>query len=288
VDATSDSIRNYIVGLGEVQGVSGSMAAISETLSGKVSNLKDSWDSYLNVLGSKSGSIFSWVITQMGSLVNMMNIATKTQAEMRKQAQSDILKKAVKRDIEEINALAEKYKTMGLDNPDDRAKTAILEQYKKILFNIEQASEMTNDEIQKEKLKTEAETMQLQIQGINDYYEEQKMLALKAEASKEAAAVKSAAVAADAAKSFFEYRKSLGVTTWQEEMEEELRLFKENEQSKLLSAAEYAEAVQKIKDSKNPYLNIKSIDVDKQNKDRLKKQQEDEEAIKKANYFYNK
>jgi len=51
VDFTSKSIENYVKGLGNLEGVSGSMAAISATLGGKVSNLGDSWDSLLNTIG---------------------------------------------------------------------------------------------------------------------------------------------------------------------------------------------------------------------------------------------
>jgi len=51
VDFTAESIQDYILGLGEVEGVSGATAAISETLSGKVSNLGDAYDNLLNTIG---------------------------------------------------------------------------------------------------------------------------------------------------------------------------------------------------------------------------------------------
>lgn len=54
VDFTADAIENYITSLGDLEGVSGSMAAISETLGGKVSNLGDSYDSLLNTIGETS------------------------------------------------------------------------------------------------------------------------------------------------------------------------------------------------------------------------------------------
>jgi hypothetical protein len=56
------SIKNYILGLGELQGVQGSMASISGTLGGKLSNLKDSWDSLMNSMGAKSDGTMSSVI----------------------------------------------------------------------------------------------------------------------------------------------------------------------------------------------------------------------------------
>ena len=68
VDFTTKSIENYIKGLGNLEGVSGSMAAISATLGGKVSNLGDKWDSLLNTIGDTT----AWgnVITAMGDTLS--------------------------------------------------------------------------------------------------------------------------------------------------------------------------------------------------------------------------
>jgi hypothetical protein len=53
---TSASIREYLLRLGDLEGVSGSMAAISETLGGKISNLADAFDNLLlNVGNAASG-----------------------------------------------------------------------------------------------------------------------------------------------------------------------------------------------------------------------------------------
>mgnify|MGYP003664942602 CR=1 FL=1 len=71
VDFTSESIQKYILGLGDLEGVSGSMAAISETLGGKISNLGDAWDSLLYNLGESS--VFKEVLGVMGELLNTVN-----------------------------------------------------------------------------------------------------------------------------------------------------------------------------------------------------------------------
>lgn len=57
VDFTNESIREYILGLGDAEGVSGSMAAISNTVEGKISNLGDAWDQLALAVGSSSGAI---------------------------------------------------------------------------------------------------------------------------------------------------------------------------------------------------------------------------------------
>lgn len=51
VKFTGEEIRKYITSLGDLEGVSGSMAAISATLEGKVSNLGDAFDNLFNQVG---------------------------------------------------------------------------------------------------------------------------------------------------------------------------------------------------------------------------------------------
>jgi hypothetical protein len=60
VDFTSDAIQEYILGLGDVVGVSGSMNAISGTVVGKISNIGDSFEALQLKIGNESeGLIFS-------------------------------------------------------------------------------------------------------------------------------------------------------------------------------------------------------------------------------------
>lgn len=62
VDKSADAIRNYVTQLGNAEGVSGSMAVISETLTGKISNLGDSWDKMLISVGANTSGIFAGAI----------------------------------------------------------------------------------------------------------------------------------------------------------------------------------------------------------------------------------
>lgn len=66
---TNEAIRKYILSLGEAEGVSGSMAAISKTLGGQVSNLGDSFDSLWNGLGQASSGILSYVMERLATAV---------------------------------------------------------------------------------------------------------------------------------------------------------------------------------------------------------------------------
>lgn len=76
VDFTSKSIQDYIVSLGGAEGISGGMAAISDTLGGKLSNLNDNWTTLLNNLGESSEGSFSLAIDLMNDLLNASNETT--------------------------------------------------------------------------------------------------------------------------------------------------------------------------------------------------------------------
>lgn len=57
VDFTGESIRKYILSLGDLSGVSGSMAAISQTLGGKFSNLMDNLEQLGVIIGNNSSGL---------------------------------------------------------------------------------------------------------------------------------------------------------------------------------------------------------------------------------------
>jgi hypothetical protein len=86
VDFTSDSIRKYIESLGEVEGVSGGMAAISETLAGKLSNLEDS---FINLKAAIGGVIAEPLST---FFQNISNILSGAELETVEDYQNAILK----------------------------------------------------------------------------------------------------------------------------------------------------------------------------------------------------
>jgi hypothetical protein len=82
-DFTTDSIRQYILSLGDLEGVSGSMAAISETLEGKISNLGDSWDSMLNTIGGSTSGVMTGVIDTLNDAIAGIEHLVKTADQIR-------------------------------------------------------------------------------------------------------------------------------------------------------------------------------------------------------------
>lgn len=69
VDFTASSIRDYILSLGQMQGVAGGMAAISETIEGKISNLQDSITAMFNEIGQGTEGAISKAISTASFLV---------------------------------------------------------------------------------------------------------------------------------------------------------------------------------------------------------------------------
>jgi hypothetical protein len=74
VKNTSESIQEYLLALGDVEGVSGSMAAISSTLTGKISNLGDSWTTLMKNMGDSNSGVLKETVDLLGQLINSINI----------------------------------------------------------------------------------------------------------------------------------------------------------------------------------------------------------------------
>lgn len=70
VNASAESIRNYILSLGELDGVRGSTEAISKTIVGLASNFEDAWDKMLNTIGQSNEGAFADSIKMATQLVS--------------------------------------------------------------------------------------------------------------------------------------------------------------------------------------------------------------------------
>ncbi len=71
------AINDYVLSLGELEGVSGGMAAISDTLGGKISNLGDNFDAFFNNLGENSEGVFGGILDQFNDFLGKANDASK-------------------------------------------------------------------------------------------------------------------------------------------------------------------------------------------------------------------
>jgi hypothetical protein len=78
---TNEAIREYLTSLGDLQGVSGSMAAISGTLGGQISNLGDAWDNLLNTIGERLAPIYGKALQLTSSFLSSLNDLFKSDAQ---------------------------------------------------------------------------------------------------------------------------------------------------------------------------------------------------------------
>ena len=69
VNFTANAIKDYLVSLGDVEGVSGSMNSISLTLAGRLSNLEDNFVGLMNEMGKASKGVMVSVIDGLGNMI---------------------------------------------------------------------------------------------------------------------------------------------------------------------------------------------------------------------------
>jgi hypothetical protein len=125
VKFSNTAIREYILSLGDYEGVAGSAAAVSATLGGKVNNLGDSWDNFLNSIGTLLKPTLTAALQVTADFMDSINKLFKlgtTGAQDVEQAELNAFK-----------AFQSKTKTMTDQMLDDRAKqnTASLKQFEK-------------------------------------------------------------------------------------------------------------------------------------------------------------
>lgn len=75
VDNTAVAIKNYMLSLGDLQGIAGSMEAISQTVGGKLSNMGDAWDNLLNKMGERTGGFTAFVIRTMTGMIDKVGMS---------------------------------------------------------------------------------------------------------------------------------------------------------------------------------------------------------------------
>lgn len=77
VDNSADAIRNYILELGEMQGVAGAMNSIMRTTGGEISNINDTIDQILNNLAIRGKNVTSLILGATKDLLDALNSILK-------------------------------------------------------------------------------------------------------------------------------------------------------------------------------------------------------------------
>jgi len=150
VDFTSDAIQNYILSLGDLQGVSGAMVGISKTLGGQISMLGDAFDTLKNEIGEALMPILSTAIDKFRSLFESITRLLNPQ----KALLNDF--KATKKQLDEMNSSTEKLtgnEKMLFDQRKKLLNQKYLQLEKEINIEIEKSqSNISKEEIALDKL----------------------------------------------------------------------------------------------------------------------------------------
>jgi len=191
---TASAIRDYILSLGETEGISGSMAEISATLGGRVSNLGDAWDRLMNTMGAKSSGVMISVINGLIKMAEGMERIVKG-AKALKAEVWDAMAKDTAGARQEIETMAASMVKGGMEQAQatQRAKELYLQSMaQRIKAQEEEVASFTGKLKRKDKKALEFEQKQLQmlkdeVEAVKNYYVETEALATKA-AEKEAEA----------------------------------------------------------------------------------------------------
>ena len=125
VKFNNEAIRQYITSLGDYEGVAGAAAAVSGTLGGKVNNLGDAWDNFLNSIGTLLKPTLTAALQVTADFMDSINKLFKlgtTGAQDIEQAE-----------LRSFKSFQEKTKKMTMDMLEQRVKenTASLKQFEK-------------------------------------------------------------------------------------------------------------------------------------------------------------
>jgi hypothetical protein len=148
VKNTQEAIKGYLLGLGDLEGVSGSTVAISEQLGGQISNLGDKWDKFLIKLGEGNSGALNTSIKLLGNMVDVLDKIFKSQQnfvdEIAIEKSKDILKEVEAEYERALKLHANRSKTKKeilqeeFDN-ETKTRSAILEAQKQDLAALEKS-----------------------------------------------------------------------------------------------------------------------------------------------------
>lgn len=159
VENSDEAIKKYLISLGQVEGVSGSMAAISETLTGQVSNLGDSLDQLFLTIGSSNSGVMSNFISFLNDAIqgittliastdqlgkNFSAASVNKYAEETKARFTEIAANATKNGQDVAAALASQGEAMQKDLEAKLAKTEIaLEKFREERSTLEELADIS-------------------------------------------------------------------------------------------------------------------------------------------------
>jgi hypothetical protein len=85
VKKNRDAVQQYLISLGDYNGVAGASEAVSQTLGGQISNLGDNWDSLLTTIGNNLGPIFAKALKVTAEFLGALNDLFKGEEQKTKE-----------------------------------------------------------------------------------------------------------------------------------------------------------------------------------------------------------
>ena len=115
VKNSADAIKDYLVSLGDVEGVTGSMANISETLTGKISNLGDTIDQLWLTIGEQETGVMASFIDFLGGAVEYTSFLIANTEQLAKKLSAEPVSEFATNTESKFRQLAEETKKSGGD-----------------------------------------------------------------------------------------------------------------------------------------------------------------------------
>lgn len=152
---TASAIRDYVLSLGELNGVSGATEAISKTLVSQVSSLGDAYDSLLNTIGIRLEPALAGFISQLSETLVLTDklLETASQAGQRQATQrQENIKNAIEErisNVQQIQFLMDKdieYVKEFIENRTEQ-QAADFNAYSKIAQNRKNATKIILDDL---------------------------------------------------------------------------------------------------------------------------------------------
>jgi hypothetical protein len=134
VQKTDGAIKDYLISLGKAEGVSGAMAAISETVGGKISNLGDNVDQLKLAIGNQTSGVFAASIDWLSEFVKHAGLSLKSISELKKEVGDIQFSGNLNETFIEVDNLVKRYKEIypELSNTQiiDKAIDAVTDSYR--------------------------------------------------------------------------------------------------------------------------------------------------------------
>lgn len=112
VQKTDGAIKDYLLSLGQAEGVSGAMAAISETVGGKISNLGDNVDQLKLAIGNQTSGVFAASIDWLSEFARHATLALKGVTQIKKEVGDINFASNVDQTLQEVDFLVQRYKSI--------------------------------------------------------------------------------------------------------------------------------------------------------------------------------